>query len=83
MKYPVKLAQLTETMEEATITAWHKSVGDYVEKKEILYEVETDKMAMEVEAIDAGYLCEIKVGENENASVGDEVAVLADSMDEC
>lgn len=83
MKYPVKLAQLTETMEEATITKWHKSVGDYVEKKETLYEVETDKMTMEVESIDAGYLCEIKVEEDGTASVGDEVATLADSQDEC
>ena len=83
MKYPVKLAELTETMEEATITKWHKSVGDYVEKKDPLYEVETDKMTMDVEAIDSGYLCEIKVEEGGTAAVGDQVATIADSMDEC
>lgn len=83
MQYPVKLAQLTETMEEATILKWHKSVGDHVAKKETLYEAETDKMTMEVESIDEGYLCEIVVDEGATAKVGDVVARLADTMDEC
>ncbi len=83
MTNPVVLPQLTETMEEGTITAWHKKPGDTVAKREILFEVETDKMTMEVEAIDAGVLCEILVGDNEIATVGQTVARLADSAEEC
>ena len=83
MKHPVVLPQLTETMEEATIMSWRKKPGDAVAKKDILFEVETDKMTMEVEAVDAGVLCEVLVQENEVATVGQQVAMLADSSDEC
>ena len=83
MKIEVTLPRLTETMEEATLVAWHKKPGDYVEKKEILYEVETDKVTMEVESIDPGYLCEILIPEGETADVGAVIAVLADSAEEC
>lgn len=83
MKHPVILPQLTETMEEATIMSWRKKPGDSVAKKDILFEVETDKMTMEVEAVDAGVLCEILVEEDGVATVGQQVATLADSSDEC
>jgi hypothetical protein len=36
MKYPVNVSQLTETMEEASITKWYKAVGDQVRKREAL-----------------------------------------------
>lgn len=83
MKHAVVLPQLTETMEEATIMSWRKKPGDSVAKKDILFEVETDKMTMEVEAVDAGVFCEILVEENGVATVGQEVASIADSSDEC
>ena len=83
MIHPVVLPQLTETMDEATIVSWRKKQGDPVAKKEILYEVETDKMTIEVEAVDAGFLCQILVEENSVASVGEKVATIADSLDEC
>lgn len=83
MIHPVLLPQLTETMEEATITAWFKQPGERVEKQERLYEVETDKMTMEVESVDAGYLCDIKVSAGSSASVGEEIATIADDSSEC
>lgn len=83
MKYEVKMPQLTETMEYAMILSWNKNVGDYVEKGEVLYEVETDKTTMEIESIDEGYLCEISVELEEEAAPGTVIAVLADSADEC
>ena len=54
MTYSVKVPQLTETMEEATIVKWLKAAGDKVEKKDILYQIETDKSTMDVESVDAG-----------------------------
>ncbi len=83
MKHPVKMPQLTETMEEATIVKWLKAVGDRVEKKEILYQVETDKSTMDVESVDAGYLCAILVAAGSPVSVGQEIATIADTREEC
>ena len=61
MIYHVKIPQLTETMEEATVAKWYKAPGDRVQKKENLYQVETDKSTMDVESVDAGFLCTILV----------------------
>lgn len=83
MMHPVRLPQLTETMEEATIVKWLKSIGDRVEKQDHLYEVETDKMTIEVESVDVGYLCAIRIAEGQSAKVGQEIALIADNREEC
>lgn len=83
MKYNVVLPRLTETMEEGTLTVWHKKIGDYVNKREHLFDVETDKTTMEVESVDSGYLCEILVPEGAATSVGTVIAVLAEKKEEC
>jgi pyruvate dehydrogenase E2 component (dihydrolipoamide acetyltransferase) len=83
MKYPVNVPQLTETMEEATITKWHKARGDAIQKKEILYQVETDKSTMDVESVDAGFLCEILAAEGQAVKVGQQIAVIAQTREEC
>ena len=83
MTYPVKVPQLTETMEEATVTKWYKAAGDRVEKREALYQIETDKSTMDVESVDAGYVCRILVPEGTPVTVGQEIAVIADVMGEC
>jgi len=81
--YPVIVPQLTETMEEGTIVKWLKSAGDRVEKKEVLYQVETDKSTMDVESVDAGWLCGILAPEGQIVKVGEEIARIADSREEC
>jgi pyruvate/2-oxoglutarate dehydrogenase complex dihydrolipoamide acyltransferase (E2) component len=83
MKYPVNIPQLTETMEEASITKWYKAVGDRIQKREVLYQVETDKSTMDVESVDAGFLCSILVAEGQTVKVGQQIAVIADTMGEC
>ncbi len=83
MKYQVKVPQLTETMEEGTITKWYKSTGDRVEKKEPLYQIETDKSTMDVESVDAGYLCSVLAAEGTAVVVGQEIGLIADSREEC
>ena len=83
MKYEVVLPRLTETMEEGTLVGWQKKIGDFVNKREHLFDVETDKSTMEVESVDAGYLCRTLVQEGEIAAVGSVIAVLADSPEEC
>ena len=66
----VKVPQLSESVAEATLLDWKKKVGEAVGQDEILIEVETDKVVMEVPAPSAGVLIEI-VQQN-GATVGAE-----------
>jgi pyruvate/2-oxoglutarate dehydrogenase complex dihydrolipoamide acyltransferase (E2) component len=83
MTYPVNVPQLTETMEEATITKWYKAAGERIQKREALYQVETDKSTMDVESVDAGFLCSILCDVGQTVKVGQKIAVIADAMGEC
>ncbi len=83
MKHPVTVPQLTETMEEATIVKWYKTEGDRVAKKEPLYQIETDKSTMDVDSVDAGYLCALLVAEGSAVTVGQEICIIADTREEC
>lgn len=59
----IKVPQLSESITEATLLNWKKQVGQAVELDEILIEVETDKVVMEVPASAAGVLTEILVAD--------------------
>lgn len=72
----VVMPQLGETVAEGKILAWHKQVGDEVKEGDILFDVETDKVTVEVQAIAAGRLSEIRVGVGTVARVGAIVAVI-------
>ncbi|MBS7349583.1 MAG: dihydrolipoamide succinyltransferase, partial [Comamonas sp.] len=60
----VKVPQLSESIAEATMLEWKKKAGEAVAVDEILIEIETDKVVMEVFAPAAGVLAEIVVGDN-------------------
>ncbi|MBK9440922.1 MAG: 2-oxoglutarate dehydrogenase complex dihydrolipoyllysine-residue succinyltransferase [Comamonadaceae bacterium] len=66
----VKVPQLSESVAEATLLQWRKKVGDAVVVDEILIEVETDKVVMEVPAPSAGVIVEIV--QADGATVGAE-----------
>lgn len=72
------MPQLGETVAEGKITKWFKSAGDAIRPGDNLFEIETDKVSMEVPSTTAGVLAEIRVGEGEVAPVGAIVAVIAD-----
>ena len=59
----VKVPQLSESVAEATMLQWKKKVGDSVAVDEILIEIETDKVVLEVPAPSAGVLSEILVAD--------------------
>ena len=59
----VKVPQLSESVAEATLLSWKKKAGEAVAQDEILIEIETDKVVMEVPAPSAGVLAEIVVGD--------------------
>ena len=66
----VKVPQLSESVAEATLLQWKKKIGDSVAVDEILIEVETDKVVMEVPAPSAGVLIELLAPDG--ATVGGE-----------
>ena len=55
----ILMPQLGETVTEGKITAWFKSIGDAFKPGDNLFEIETDKVSMEVPATAAGRLTEI------------------------
>ena len=59
----VKVPQLSESVAEATLLQWKKKVGDAVAIDEILIEVETDKVVLEVPAPAAGVITELLMGD--------------------
>ena len=81
MSQIVIMPQLGETVAEGKILAWFKSVGDEVKEGDNLFEVETDKVSLEVQSVVAGRLNEIRVGTGVIAKVGDVVAVVGGRVD--
>ena len=59
----VKVPQLSESVAEATLLQWKKKAGDAVAIDEILIEIETDKVVLEVPAPSAGVLAEIVIAD--------------------
>ncbi|MDB9525638.1 dihydrolipoamide acetyltransferase family protein [Oscillatoria sp. CS-180] len=81
----VFMPALSSTMTEGKIVSWVKSAGDKVEKGETVVIVESDKADMDVESFYEGYLAAIVVEAGEVASVGNAIALLAETeaeMDE-
>jgi pyruvate dehydrogenase E2 component (dihydrolipoamide acetyltransferase) len=71
------MPQLGETVAEGKITKWFVTPGTAVKPGDNLFEIETDKVSMEVPSIAAGTLSEIKVQAGEVAPVGAVVAIIA------
>jgi 2-oxoglutarate dehydrogenase E2 component (dihydrolipoamide succinyltransferase) len=61
--FEVKVPQLSESVAEATLLQWKKKVGDAVGQDEILIEIETDKVVLEVPSPSAGVITEILVAD--------------------
>ena len=74
----VKMPRLSDTMEEGTVSAWLKKVGDKVKEGDIIAEIETDKATMEFESFHKGILLHIGVEEGESAPVGEVLAIIGD-----
>ena len=70
MSSEIRVPTLGESVTEATIAQWLKSVGDSVEADEPLVELETDKVSVEVPAPAAGVLSEIIAADGETVEVG-------------
>ena len=72
----ITMPRLSDTMEEGTVAAWLKNVGDVVEEGDILAEIETDKATMEFESFYSGKLLYIGIKEGEAAPVDCLLAII-------
>jgi pyruvate dehydrogenase E2 component (dihydrolipoamide acetyltransferase) len=73
----VLMPQLGETVDKGKVTTWFKKVGDPINPGDNLFEIETDKVSMEVPSTSAGVLAEIRVQAGDEAPVGAVVAVIS------
>tara|TARA_R100001086_G_scaffold179090_1_gene99292 strand:- start:1734 stop:3158 length:1425 start_codon:yes stop_codon:yes gene_type:complete len=73
----VMVPTLGESVTEATVSTWFKKVGDQVAADEMLCELETDKVSVEVPAPAAGTLTEILAAEGSTVQAGGKLAILS------
>ncbi|WP_371168199.1 2-oxoglutarate dehydrogenase complex dihydrolipoyllysine-residue succinyltransferase [Aliiroseovarius sp. 2305UL8-7] len=73
----VMVPSLGESVTEATVSSWFKKVGDAVAQDEMLCELETDKVSVEVPAPAAGVLSEILAAEGATVDASAKLAVLS------
>jgi 2-oxoglutarate dehydrogenase E2 component (dihydrolipoamide succinyltransferase) len=78
MLVEVKVPQLSESVSEATLLAWHKKPGEYVQRDENLIDIETDKVVLELPAPEAGLLTTIVKGDG-GTVVSNEVIATIDT----
>ena len=72
----VMVPVLGESVSEATVSTWYKAPGDTVAKDEMLCELETDKVSVEVPAPAAGVLGQILAAEGSTVQAGGQLAVI-------
>ncbi len=76
MAEAILMPRLSDTMTEGVIAAWHKQVGDSVNKGDLLAEIETDKATMELESYQQGVLLHIGTVTGGKLQVNDLLAIL-------
>ena len=74
MLIEVKVPQLSESVSEATLVAWHKKVGEAVSRDENLIDIETDKVVLETPAPADGVLAEIIKADGASVTSGELIA---------
>ena len=77
----IKVPILPESITEATVAAWHKKPGDFVEIDDVVVEIETDKVVLEVPAEESGVLSEISAEEGETVSEQQLLGMIDDDAD--
>ncbi len=82
MPHDVTMPQLGMAQDTGVIVSWQKKPGDPVKIGDVLMEVETDKATMEVEAVNEGFLAEIRAEAGAEVPVGDVIAVISESADD-
>ncbi|MHA7887831.1 biotin/lipoyl-containing protein [Roseicyclus sp.] len=82
MPHDVTMPQLGMAQDAGKIVSWLKSPGDAVSKGDALFEVETDKATMEVEAQADGFLTGVSAAEGDDVPVGQVIARISDNAED-
>ncbi|MEC9290904.1 MAG: 2-oxoglutarate dehydrogenase complex dihydrolipoyllysine-residue succinyltransferase [Pseudomonadota bacterium] len=79
MTVKIEAPTMGESISEATVAKWLKAEGEFVEQDELIAELETDKVNLEVNAPQAGKLMKIMTGEGDTVSPGDSMGEIDES----
>jgi len=80
MSIEIKVPPMGESITEATVASWHKNIGEVVKEGEILVELETDKVTMEVPSPKSGVLKQIIKQTGETVRIDEVLAIVEDSI---
>jgi len=76
MLIEVKVPQLSESVAEATLLSWHKKQGEFVKRDENLIDIETDKVVLELPALESGVLSKVIKGDGSTVASNEVVATI-------
>ena len=79
MSVEIRVPTLGESIVDATIASWHKKEGDLIQSGDVLLELETDKVNVEVNAEQDGVLQKVTKQVGDSVAVGEVIAVIEDS----
>jgi len=76
MSVEIKVPELPESIADALVAGWYKSVGDKISQDEVLVDLETDKVVLEVPAIHSGVVTAINFKQGDTVTAGEVLAVI-------
>jgi 2-oxoglutarate dehydrogenase E2 component (dihydrolipoamide succinyltransferase) len=79
MSIEIRVPQLPESVSDASIAAWTVKQGDFVNEEDIILELETDKVVLEVPAPKSGIIKELKVAVGDTVLADDLLGLIDDS----
>jgi pyruvate dehydrogenase E2 component (dihydrolipoamide acetyltransferase) len=77
-RIPIEMPKLGYDMETGVVSGWLKRVGDTITRGDVIAEIETDKVTVEMEALASGTLTEIVHDAGDEVPVGQPIAWLED-----
>ena len=81
MSIEIKVPELPESVADAVVANWYKKVGDAINVDEVLVDLETDKVILEVPTIKQGVVKEILFSVGDTVTAGQLLAVIDDSAE--
>ncbi|MBE9568145.1 MAG: 2-oxoglutarate dehydrogenase complex dihydrolipoyllysine-residue succinyltransferase [Proteobacteria bacterium] len=82
MKTEIKVPVLPESVADATIAGWYKKPGERINEDEVLVDLETDKVILEVPVVNAGVVKEILFAVGDTVTAGQVLAIIDEAVDE-
>ena len=80
MSIEIKVPELPESVADAVVANWYKQVGDSIAADEVLVDLETDKVILEVPVVKQGVVSEILFSVGDTVTAGQLLAVIDDSV---